>query len=73
MSVPKLPPGWRVENFGLIEAIEFSHPDRTFKLLWCDRQWSMVYGAKAMPASGVPQAKTMAEARKAGTGVDHSC
>jgi hypothetical protein len=73
MSVPKLPPGWRVENFGLIEAIEFSHPDRTFKLLWCDRQWSMVYGAKAMPASGVPSGQDNGRGAQGRHRVDHSC
>ena len=69
MTVPKLPPGWRVENLGLIQAVEFSHkdPERTMKLLWCDGQWSIVHGSKAMPASGVPKAKDMAEARKVGT------
>lgn len=67
MTIPKLPSGWTVELLGLIEAVEFSHPGRTFKLLWCDEQWSVVHGSKAMPASGVPKAKTMDEARKRGT------
>ena len=69
MTVSKLPPGWRVELLGLIGAVEFSHtsPERTMKLLWCDGNWSVVHGSKAMPASGVPKAKTMAEARKRGT------
>lgn len=69
MSILKLPPGWRVELLGLIRAVEFSHPspERTMKLLWVDGEWSIVHGSKAMPASGVPKAKTMAEARKVGT------
>jgi hypothetical protein len=63
----KLPPGWRVENLGMIEAVEFSHPERPYKLLWCDGRWSAVHGKLSLPAPGVTQAKTMAEARKAGT------
>jgi len=69
MTVPKLPPGWRVEPLGMIGAVEFSHtsPERTMKLLWCDGQWSIVHGKVAMPTYALPKAKTMDEARKAGT------
>lgn len=66
MTVPKLPQGWSVELLGLIKAVEFSHPERP-KLLWCDGEWSAVHGKLAVPAPGVPKARTMAEARKAGT------
>lgn len=68
MAFPALPPGWRVELLGLIRAVEFSHtsPERTMKLLWVDGRWSVVHGTLAMPASGVPKAKDMAEARKVG-------
>jgi len=64
MTTTKLPPGWRVENLGLIEAVQFYSPGG-FTLLWCDGKWSA--GPSGASARGVPRASSMAEARRVGT------
>lgn len=65
-----LPQGWRVENLGLIGAVEFDdHHGHRFT--WCDGQWHMStrtgLGWTNGPAVQIPHASTMAEARKVGT------
>lgn len=59
-----LPPGWRVELLGLINAVQFTGPGK--KLLWSDGQWTIEQAGMVIPAPGVGSASTQAEARAAG-------
>ncbi len=71
----KLPAGWRVENLGLIGAVEFSRTVGTTHnaLIWCDGQWLITVGSVSHRAPGVPRALTMSEARKVGTAYIERC
>lgn len=54
-----------MEFLGLIEAVQFVKGRQV--LFWCDKEWRIGSERIMMPARGVPQADTMAEAREVGT------
>ena len=64
MKTMQPPKGWSIELQGLTESVLFRN-DR-FELLWSDGRWYRQVGTIAVPAPGVGQARTMAEARRAG-------
>lgn len=57
--------GWRVENLGLIGAVEFSKEN--MRLTWVDGQWHLGTRAAQRVTTAVAPARSMAEARKIGT------
>lgn len=68
MGVPTLAGRWQVEPIGLINAVEFTHPDRPYGLLWTDGRWAVTYNGHArFDAPGLLPASTREEARRIGT------
>ncbi len=62
----RLPKGWTVELQGLAASVIFRGPHGS-QLLWTDGEWFVTSGRHAMPAPGVPMARTMREARAVGS------
>jgi hypothetical protein len=67
-AAPRLPAGWRVEEIGAINAVEFTHRDRAYTLLWTDGRWAVTHNGHArFDPPGLPPASTQDEARRIGT------
>lgn len=70
MTTRALPAGWSVEMLGLISAVRFTRKDAPYELVWCDNEWRMCSngpnGRVSVLARGVPEARSMKEARRVG-------
>lgn len=69
-AVPKLPGGWSFQAHGLAECVAFERADGNLQFVWVDGRWfysSRVLGQwHTTRATGIPGARTMAEARRVG-------
>lgn len=64
------PPGWRFEQLGIINTVEFTCPG--CKLFWTDGEWFIGARGAYRPAPAVPQAGSLREARDIGCSWLHS-